>query len=1091
MSVVVGVLTIDLKANTASFSQSMDKMSSLSAKTANDIKRSLEKITLFGVAMAGAIATATTATIKSAIDSADALGKMAASAGTTAETLTVLAYAAGLSNVSTEDLGKGLTKLSVAAFKAQNGNTALQRVFERVGVSATGSNGKIKDSGVLMEELSTKFSKMATSGGKTALAVQLFGKSGATLIPLLNQLGEEQAKVTEEAHRFGLVMGTSTTDLAEKAHDNLDRLHLMLKGIGYSLLGAVLPALDGLLERLVAIARNANIPDLAKSFGAGVTRAIQVFGDSVDFAVTHIDLLKIALASLAGIQVAKIAIPVIGDLAASGSVGKIGEGLTKMLLGFAGLGKVVPQLTAFAGWVSYTSKFVLLLAESEGIAAAATYVFGGAIAVLTAPAVLAMAAIAALGLILYKFRDSTFALGDSTYKLRDTWNAAWIAMGWAVNSFSTWFGGQISEIKSIWSGLTSWITENRLSKFLADDFTEANNRLEGYVGKLLSKLNPGKLAKAALDQAKNTRETSRFLSESATDITPALATTKARGKEAPDTTGLGKEKEDPTNKFLANLKERLDESKQTLAAAGLEEAAQRRAIATNKANNEIMKLGQEIAKQTGSKTKDYIGLVSDEAKEIAKTTESILSENAALAALKDLIQNSARATALNISQTTLMTQATNEGGDAVRRQLAIQQAWNELRIKGGTLQQILARSQDIFSDSVAKEEKTINDNTISMGYDLAARRLITDATLKSVDAQDAAALSAKLYAIDVQIATTKVAELREGLLKQRQAMIDSNAEDQLRKDAENARDLRSPAAKGADQTQMLDSAAAALRTLNGGTISYAENLQITAKAQENFNRLTDETIRLLLTSGSASDGMKAFFLDMQRNAVTTGQIIYEALHNAFQKVGDSITELITGGKADFGKMFADVGKQMVNASVKQTLQKGLGAVGNALGINVDALKGKPDGSQGNPLWVKIAAGVSGAAAGLGSLFSGSDEEGGDSKGGFGGFMSSLFGALIPHAGGGPVSPGSAYMVGERGPEMFLSGVGGSVIPNNRLGGDPSIGDTHYNIDARGANDPAAIEAAVNRGIRAAAPGIAAGGAAAVYERRRRSPLTAR
>jgi hypothetical protein len=39
MSVTVGTLTIDLKANTASFSGSMDKMSQLSAKTASDIKR--------------------------------------------------------------------------------------------------------------------------------------------------------------------------------------------------------------------------------------------------------------------------------------------------------------------------------------------------------------------------------------------------------------------------------------------------------------------------------------------------------------------------------------------------------------------------------------------------------------------------------------------------------------------------------------------------------------------------------------------------------------------------------------------------------------------------------------------------------------------------------------------------------------------------------------------------------------------------------------------------------------------------------------------------------------------------------------------
>ena len=46
--------------------------------------------------------------------------------------------------------------------------------------------------------------------------------------------------------------------------------------------------------------------------------------------------------------------------------------------------------------------------------------------------------------------------------------------------------------------------------------------------------------------------------------------------------------------------------------------------------------------------------------------------------------------------------------------------------------------------------------------------------------------------------------------------------------------------------------------------------------------------------------------------------------------------------------------------------------------------------------------------------------------------------------------GSAYLVGEQGPEIFAPGTSGSIIPNGRLGGGPSvtIGDTY--IDARGA-----------------------------------------
>ena len=38
------------------------------------------------------------------------------------------------------------------------------------------------------------------------------------------------------------------------------------------------------------------------------------------------------------------------------------------------------------------------------------------------------------------------------------------------------------------------------------------------------------------------------------------------------------------------------------------------------------------------------------------------------------------------------------------------------------------------------------------------------------------------------------------------------------------------------------------------------------------------------------------------------------------------------------------------------------------------------------------------------------------------------------ASGGPVSAGTAYIVGERGPEMFVPSGSGSIVPNNRLGG---------------------------------------------------------
>ena len=161
MSIVVGTLTIDLKANTASFSQSMDKMSQLSAKSANDIKRSLEKIATAGAALVTGLVGNTAALVETSINTIGSLSRLSQAAGTTVEKFSTLAYAARISHVEVEEMAKGMEKLSRSAFGAQNGNVGLQRIFERLGVSATDFNHHLRDSSDLFTEVAVEFSGMA------------------------------------------------------------------------------------------------------------------------------------------------------------------------------------------------------------------------------------------------------------------------------------------------------------------------------------------------------------------------------------------------------------------------------------------------------------------------------------------------------------------------------------------------------------------------------------------------------------------------------------------------------------------------------------------------------------------------------------------------------------------------------------------------------------------------------------------------------------------------------------------------------------------------------------------------------------------
>lgn len=94
--------------------------------------------------------------------------------------------------------------------------------------------------------------------------------------------------------------------------------------------------------------------------------------------------------------------------------------------------------------------------------------------------------------------------------------------------------------------------------------------------------------------------------------------------------------------------------------------------------------------------------------------------------------------------------------------------------------------------------------------------------------------------------------------------------------------------------------------------------------------------------------------------------------------------------------------------------------------------------------------------------------------GGGGLLSTIFG-MGGRANGGPVSEGGAYMVGERGPEMFIPQTAGNIIPNSQGAG--SITQVTYNIQAADAasfrqmiaRDPEFLYAVTEKG-RSSVPG---------------------
>ena len=196
----------------------------------------------FAAAIAGsAIVGGLGAIVKKSIDAGDELFNLQAKTGIAANALIGLGNAAKLADVDQAALGKGLTKLSVNLVKAAEGNDGLTQKFKALGVSIKDSNGQVVPADKALKQIANRFADMPDGAQKAAAAVALFGKSGADLIPLLNEGAASMEK-------FTFKVGEDFAARSDLFNDTITELGIKTQGFGLELTDALLPALQTILE---------------------------------------------------------------------------------------------------------------------------------------------------------------------------------------------------------------------------------------------------------------------------------------------------------------------------------------------------------------------------------------------------------------------------------------------------------------------------------------------------------------------------------------------------------------------------------------------------------------------------------------------------------------------------------------------------------------------------------------------------------------------------------------------------------------------------------------------------------------------------
>lgn len=282
----LGSLNVLLSADTAKFSSAMDKAAYIA-------ERDLNKISIKGKITMAAITTAVTAagtaiavSIKKTIDHADEIGKMSSSLGMTVEQLSSLEYAAKLADVEIESLRTSFQKFNKAIFEAADGGKEYEEAFRSLGVTVTDTNGNLKSNYDVLLETADAFSRMTDGVQKSAIAQELFGKSGAAMIPLLNSGKDGIKDLAKEAASLGVVLSSTTAEAAERFNDNMTRIASSSQGIFVSLTSGLIPTLANLSDN---ITRSSTSLQTFHDIGKGISTVIVSI---VNTSMVLIDTLK-------------------------------------------------------------------------------------------------------------------------------------------------------------------------------------------------------------------------------------------------------------------------------------------------------------------------------------------------------------------------------------------------------------------------------------------------------------------------------------------------------------------------------------------------------------------------------------------------------------------------------------------------------------------------------------------------------------------------------------------------------------------------------------------------------------------------------
>lgn len=171
----------------------------------------------------------------------DETAKTARQMGISGRQLQAYRFAAERSGVEAGELTNGIRRLQRNIVDASEGVDTAVRAFGDLGVSVYDADGNVREVLDILPEIADGFVNLGTATQRSARAQQLFGRSGAVLLPFFEGGSAGIRELTARFEELGAGMGEEFLLNAEAAQDAMSDWNLAMLGLKSAIASSILP----------------------------------------------------------------------------------------------------------------------------------------------------------------------------------------------------------------------------------------------------------------------------------------------------------------------------------------------------------------------------------------------------------------------------------------------------------------------------------------------------------------------------------------------------------------------------------------------------------------------------------------------------------------------------------------------------------------------------------------------------------------------------------------------------------------------------------------------------------------------------------